>query len=684
MPAPISVWGIANASKLVGREPTKPSRRRCLTDRAKRLLNAGEALRRGKGAMADPASDIFLSYKAEDRSRLVPLVAALEAEGFSLWWDAHIGGGANWHEVIERQLDTARCVLVAWSKRSVGPEGQFVRDEARRAQRRGAYLPVRIDAVDPPLGFGEIQAISLKNWKGDRSDPSFLSIVEAIRAAVTGQRDSRSNASTRGSPISRRVLVAGGVGAAAVAAAGGWALLRPSALNANRIAVLPFADLSGAQDQTYFAEGIAEELRSALSRVGLEVIGRASSDAVKSLDTKAAAARLGVGNILTGSVRRSPQTVRISAQLVGASDGVEHWAQTYDRSPGDEIKIQTDIAINVAQALSVALGRAGEAALSLGGSADSDAHDLVLRARKLLSEADGPQELRVTLALVEQAIARDPNYADAYVEKANVLVHLAARYGYSNTDVTKEFADAEAAANKAVVLAPALGSTRSALAELELGRLDFARGLQNLKRAIALAPNSAEVLGIGARELPWIGSAEEGLRLANAAIALDPLNGTFYQWQAYALIVLRRYRDAITAARTGLEVAPKQQTLHVQIGNAMFALGELGQAKAEYLQMPADYPLRMAGEGMVAARSGDLAEADRIVARMRGLIGAARYQYGQIYVQAGDLDRAFAEFRKAADAKTPGMIYFRSDPLIDPIRKDVRYKALLEQLRFTT
>ena len=124
--------------------------------------------------------------------------------------------------------------------------------------------------------------------------------------------------------------------------------------------------------------------------------------------------------------------------------------------------------------------------------------------------------------------------------------------------------------------------------------LYFARGLQNLKRAISLASNSAEVLGIGARELPWIGSADEGLRLANAAIALDPLNGAFYQWRAYALIVLRRYRDAITAARAGLDVAPKQQTLHVQIGNAMLALGELSQAKAEYLQTPRDYPLRMA------------------------------------------------------------------------------------------
>ncbi|MCH8617484.1 hypothetical protein LZ016_15405, partial [Sphingomonas sp. SM33] len=125
----------------------------------------------------------------------------------------------------------------------------------------------------------------------------------------------------------------------------------------------------------------------------------------------------GVGNILTGSVRRSPQVVRISAQLVGGADGVEHWAQSYDRAPGDEIKIQSDIALNVAQALSGTLGHAGKVALSLGGSANSVAQDLVLQARRLIGQADGPDAMRSALVLIDKAITKDPNYADAYVEK---------------------------------------------------------------------------------------------------------------------------------------------------------------------------------------------------------------------------------------------------------------------------
>lgn len=148
------------------------------------------------------------------------------------------------------------------------------------------------------------------------------------------------------------------------------------------------------------------------------------------------------------------------------------------------------------------------------------------------------------------------------------------------------------------------------------------------------------------------------------------------------MIVLRRYRDAIAAGRKVLEVAPKQLTAHAQIGNSLIALNQLAAAEAEFRQMPPDHPLRMAGEGMIAARRGDLKQVDEIVARMRALVGPARFQYGQVYTQSGNLDRAFAEFEKAAAARTPGMIYLRSDPLIDPIRGDPRYAALLKRLNF--
>jgi len=246
------------------------------------------------------ATDVFVSYKAEDRARLRPLVAALEAEGFTVWWDTHIGGGAHWREDIQEHLDAAKCVIVVWSKRSVGMEGDFVRDEASRARKRGAYLPVRLDPVEPPLGFGEVQAISLKGWKGDRSDPRFLAVAEAVRRRIAGEDIAHVVLGHHEPTVSRRTLVAGGAGIAAVVAAGGsWFFLESAPANAKKIAVLPFDNLSSDASEIYFSEGIAEELRSALGRIGLQVIGLASSDAVKNLDTKVIALKLGVANILT-------------------------------------------------------------------------------------------------------------------------------------------------------------------------------------------------------------------------------------------------------------------------------------------------------------------------------------------------------------------------------------------------
>lgn len=111
-------------------------------------------------------SDVFVSYKAEDRARVAPLVEALRSDGFSVWWDAQIAAGSEWRQDIQQELDRAKCVVVVWSRRSAGPEGRFVRDEANRAQRRGTYLPIRIDNVEPPLGFGELHALNLKGWNG--------------------------------------------------------------------------------------------------------------------------------------------------------------------------------------------------------------------------------------------------------------------------------------------------------------------------------------------------------------------------------------------------------------------------------------------------------------------------------------------------------------------------------------
>jgi len=635
--------------------------------------------------MTSSAADVFLSYKAEDRRRVEPLVAALEAEGFSVWWDAHIGGGTHWREDIQDHLDAAKCVIVAWTKRSVGHDGAFVRDEATRAQKRGTYLPVRLEAVEPPLGFGEVQALSLHGWKGDRTDPRFRAVADAVRSRITGKDVAHDPAHFAEPRVSRRAVVAGGAGVAAVAVAGagGWLLLKPSAANAKRIAVLPFANLSNDPEQAYFSEGVAEELRTALSRIGMQVIGRASSDAVKDLDTEAAASKLGVANILTGSVRRSPDTIRVNAQLVSGSDGVERWAQTYDRAPGDAIKIQADIAANVAQALSIALGQAGRAALTLGGTADSVAQDFILQSRKLTNEASGAEAIGKSIALANEAIARDPGYATAYVEKADALARLAQNYPSTPAEAANQLAEGDAAARRAIALAPRLGSAYAALANIEGSRLQFANVLPQIKQALALSPEDPVVLAESAFDLTYFGDATEALRVADRFIALDPLNARAYDRKSRALTVLRRYPQAIEVGRRGLQLAPNRFNIHILIGDSLTLSGQYAAARAEYQAMPADDVFRLTGEAIVAARTGDATAAERTMARLKQLYGVnPSYQYSQINVQLGNVDGAFAELDNAIQVKDAGLTSLKTDPFLDPIRNDRRYAALLKRLNF--
>jgi TIR domain len=132
-------------------------------------------------------NEVFVSYKREDEPRVGRLVQALKSTGLSVWWDRGLAGGESWRVQIQTALDTAKCVIAIWTHESVGPAGDFVRDEAGQAKRRGVLVPVKLDSVDPPLGFGEIQAIDLTHWKGNPRDPFFEDLCAAVTAKLEGR-----------------------------------------------------------------------------------------------------------------------------------------------------------------------------------------------------------------------------------------------------------------------------------------------------------------------------------------------------------------------------------------------------------------------------------------------------------------------------------------------------------------
>jgi serine/threonine-protein kinase len=362
---------------------------------------------------------------------------------------------------------------------------------------------------------------------------------------------------------------------------------------------------------------------------------------------------------------------------------VQRWAQSYDRAPGDAIRIQSDIATKVAQALSVELGQANRAALGLGGTANSAAQDLLMRARQMRRDADGPEALRKSISLANEAIARDPTYADAYVAKADSLTALGSNYPASPADYVEQFRLAEIAAKSALKIAPKLGSAHISLAGIESNRLNFRSALQYTLRALALSPNDPIVLALAIPNIVYLGNSVDALRLADRLVELDPLSSRSYRWKAEALFSLRYYAEAITAGRKTLELAPDLRNAHVWIAYALILQSRHTEAAAELRAMPADEPFRLTAEGFIAARTKGPAEARKVIAHMRAVLGDVwSYQYAQVHAQSGDLDAAFAELEKALVAADPGLIYLRGDAFFDPIRNDPRYENLISGLGF--
>ena len=633
-------------------------------------------------------ADVFISYKAEDRRRIQPLVQALQADGYSVWWDEHIGTGDEWRQTIEHQLDSARCVVVIWSKRSVGPDGHFVRDEASRAQRRHVYVPVLIDAVDPPLGFGESQAGSLKNWRGDRSDSHYQAVLSAVQRIAGSGSGSATGAyqSAQRPPVSRRAVIGGSAAAAAaVAAVGAWTLLKPKAAEAaGSIAVLPFANLSGDPNQAYFSDGIAEEIRSALTRLaGLKVAGRTSSEAVRNEDAETAAKKLEVANILTGTVRQSPSTIRVTAELIDGKTGMDRWSQDYDRSPGDAIKIQTDIAQNVASALSAALGEAAKAAVAIGGTDNPNAQRLLIQAIALENGPNSREAVERALDLIGSAIRLDPNYADAYARKSALLVRWGNNYATTPASLTQSRTEALSLAQKALNIAPDLAQAHRALFSVYGSNLQMGPAVAELMRARELAPGDADTLVTYGRYLSRIRRFDEALRTIDQAIASDPLNGFAYEVRTATLFYAGRYRDAVAFGKQVEAKSPELAPDPVVLGDPLVALGSFGEAQAYYDKAAPDYWGRLTGEALLAARQGNKLASRQKLDRLRQAYGeAASAQIAEIEAQLGDREAALSALERAYEIKDAGLSTMLVDPWLDPVRNEPRFEAIVRKMNY--
>ena len=300
-------------------------------------------------------TDIFLSYAHRDKAVAQRFASAFEAGGHSVWWDDTLRSGETFDQAIEDALRAAKAVVVLWSPTSAA--SRWVRAEATLAERLGSYLPVRIAVCELPIVFELTHTADLSGWKGKAADPAWRRFAEEVAQRIAGECAAGPRAPLPPPRASRRkaLAIAGG---AVVAAGGAFAAWQSGWLRggpqASSIAVLPFRNLSGDKGQDYFAEGLASEVRNALSRnAALKVAAEKSSQAASESkdDARTVASRLGVAFLLSGDVRLAEKTLRAAIDLTDGSTGFSRLARTFAKPMGDALAMQ----IEIADAISLAL-----------------------------------------------------------------------------------------------------------------------------------------------------------------------------------------------------------------------------------------------------------------------------------------------------------------------------------------
>jgi serine/threonine protein kinase/Flp pilus assembly protein TadD len=450
------------------------------------------------------------------------------------------------------------------------------------------------------------------------------------------------------------------------------------------IAVLPFVNLSGDKQQEYFSDGLTEELLNSLTEIDdLQVAARTSAFSFKGTNTDIAtiARKLQVGTVLEGSVRRSEHTIRITAQLINATTGFHLWSKTYDRDLGDVLKLQTEIAGAVASALKVTLLGDVAAKVELGGTRNPAAFDAYLRGAKANSSIRDTKDLPSAIAAYSEAIRLDPQYALAFAGRS-IALSIAASEAETAAAVREGFDKAQADARQALALAPDLAQAHLAMGLVSVGTLDFTQASEAYERALALAPGNAEVLRRSGYLAARMGHFDAGVAAARRAVVLDPLARQTHSALGSALYLARRYQEAVAAFSEVISLAPDVEETYAARGLAYYGLGDLERARASCETKPEEWDSQQC-LAVIYDKLGRHADAEAELAKEKAATGdTGAYQYATIYAQSGDRRKALEWLETASRLRDPGLIELKTDPLMDPLRKEPRFQAIERTLKF--
>lgn len=438
-------------------------------------------------------SQIFVSYARSTESTAHLIAESLRALGYGVWRDDELPPHRPYADVIEERLRAAKVVIVVWSAAAV--KSQWVRAEADIARQQGTLIQISLDGALPPLPFSQIHCVDLSGWSGNSGAPGWRKVVTAV-AEILNQEPTAATAGTV-----------------------------PALPDKPSLAVLPFVNLARDADQEYFAEGMMDEVVTALTRIrSLFVIASSATMSLKdqSLDPREVARRVGVRYILEGSVRRANSMVRISVKLIDALSGAQIWSERFDDSLRDVFALQERVALSVAGVIEPNIHAAELRRAARGTVENLGSYDLYLRAAHLRASLRKTEVIQA-LELLDRALELEPEFAPALAQAAGCHSQL---YINQWTD-DRDFHRAEglllaeravrAGSDDAAVLA------QVANAAMELDRnIDRASGL--IERAVALNPGSAYAWFISGLLKLIGGHGEESMEHLQRAARLDPIS----------------------------------------------------------------------------------------------------------------------------------------------------------------
>lgn len=441
------------------------------------------------------------------------------------------------------------------------------------------------------------------------------------------------------------------------------------------IAVLPFVNMSSDEEQEYFSDGLSEELLNLLAKIPeLRVTSRSSAFAFKGekINIPEVARKLNVAHILEGSVRKSGNQIRITAQLIEASSDTHLWSETYDRSLDNIFAIQDEIAAEVVARLKITL---------LGGApevhkTDPDAYALYLKGRHLrrLRTIESIEQGQV---LLQQALAIDPDYAAAWDELGYLYIN---QVNLALRGVDEGYSMAREAINRALEVEP-----EYALAHASLGFIasaydnDPVASARHLERALQLEPSNTGIIGSAASLAASLGRLDEAIMLSEFVVARDPVSprchvnlGGFYS-------AAGRWDEAIDSYKTALTLSPGYSVAQYKIGAALLLKGE-PLAALEAMQQE-ESVWGMVGLAMAHHALGQADESDALVAELieQHEQGWA-YNIAYLLAYRGEADRAFTWLDKAVQYKDGGLSEIQRERLFSNIHDDSRWLPFMESI----